>query len=370
MEAVAHEDIRPAVAVVIDPRDRRAVVASFLGQQMRVVTEIPAAQVRIKPRTGRRGQQQIGQSVSVVVRPHCGTAAGQVARDRDLVQRLPAVLQQSNFRRPDETKVDLAIAVEVNRRDSLCVGINPRKCGVVRESRQTIETAEIVAAEAHEITLFVVIIQLQARAQPLNFGAPKMQVILVAIDHARYDHFLASENVGDGIAELVDVAGKGAKQERLTVAHVPPFAARVALVPVGPNARLAGAAVVEHDSKLARLSPVHRVLPLARMETRLGDVVLDDIGRVLALDVAHLGIDDEVLFLVNLVHLDEDDVGRQVDDLAEAVRGFNVSEGERGRKDGETEQSDEMAGGSNAHRVSFLDGSLESSLHAIFIPLV
>ena len=51
---------------------------------------------------------------------------------------------------------------------------------------------------------------------------------------------------------------EAAQQERFAVTEVPPVAAGVGLIPVVADARLAGAAVVEEDGRLADLGPVHR----------------------------------------------------------------------------------------------------------------
>ncbi len=90
---------------------------------------------------------------------------------------------------------------------------------------------------------------------------------------------------------------------------------------------------MEEDRLLALLGPVHHILPFARVEAVLTDVVLDLIGRVLALDVFELLEDDEVLLLVDLHDLDEDDVGRFLDDLSQRIRGLHVGVREgRGQK--------------------------------------
>src|SRR5262249_41006592 len=102
-------------------------------------------------------------------------------------------------------------------------------------------------------------------------------------------------------------------------------AAAVGLIPPGADAGLAGAAVVEEDRELAGLGPVHLRLPLVGAEPAAADVVLDEFLRVLALDVADLAVDDEVLFAVHLFDAHEEAVGGLVDAGAEAHGGFDVS---------------------------------------------
>src|SRR5262249_32162160 len=93
---------------------------------------------------------------------------------------------------------------------------------------------------------------------------------------------------------------------------------------VAADARLAGSAVVEEDRLLADLSPGHDVLPLALVEATLADVVLDLHAVVLALEVAHLLVEDQSPLLVDFGHLDEDDVGRLLAGTSQRVRDFDV----------------------------------------------
>src|SRR5215471_18915965 len=105
------------------------------------------------------------------------------------------------------------------------------------------------------------------------------------------------------------------------MAVVPPFAAGVRLVPPSADARLARPAIVEENGELARLGPLDRRLPFVGPQTAAADVVLDDVGRVLALDILDLAVDDDVLLLVGRLDADQDNVGRLGDDGAEAHRG-------------------------------------------------
>src|SRR5207244_4228376 len=97
----------------------------------------------------------------------------------------------------------------------------------------------------------------------------------------------AGDHLGGGRGQFFGVAAERAQEVRLAVTHGPPVAG-VALVPVPADAGFAGPAVVEDDGQLARLGPFHHVLPLARVEAVGADVVLDDVGGVRPLEVAHL----------------------------------------------------------------------------------
>src|SRR5262249_6839742 len=130
-------------------------------------------------------------------------------------------------------------------------------------------------------------------------GLAIVQVFLVAVHHARNDDFFVVIHLRHDADELFRWAAIAAQEERFAVAVVPPLAAGVGLVPPGADAGFAGAAVMEHDRHLAGLGPFHLRLPLIGAETAEADVVLDDIAVVLAFDVLHLAINDNVLGLVN-----------------------------------------------------------------------
>ena len=106
--------------------------------------------------------------------------------------------------------------------------------------------------------------------------------------------------------------------------HPPPVTVGVGLVPIRANAGLAGAAVVEKDCGLADFRPLHRVLPLARMEAASADVVLDDVRRMLAFDVAHLAINDQIVLPIHLLDAQHHDVRGQRANEAETVRRFDI----------------------------------------------
>src|SRR5262249_1055268 len=88
--------------------------------------------------------------------------------------------------------------------------------------------------------------------------------------------------------------------------------------------------VVEEDGDLAGLGPVHGVLPLVGPDAAAADVVLDDVGRVLALEVLDLAIEDQVLFPIHFLHAHHHDVAGELDDLAQAVRRLDVGGAGRG----------------------------------------
>src|SRR5262249_34759815 len=177
---------------------------------------------------------------------------------------------------------------------------------------------EARAAPADELALGVLVLELEADLEPLDFGPAVVQVLLVAVHHARGDGLAAGEQLADDGGQLLGRAAEGAQQVGLAVAVVPPFAAAVGLVPPVADAGLAGAAVVDPDGALARLGPVHLRLPLVGAQPAAADVVLDDLLRVLALHVADLAVDDQVLLAVHLLDAHEQDVGGLGDDGAEA----------------------------------------------------
>ncbi len=107
--------------------------------------------------------------------------------------------------------------------------------------------------------------------------------------------------------------------------QAPPLAFLVALIPVSTDAGLAGPAIVEEDGNPALLGPAHDVLPFARMEAALADVVLDLILWMLALEVLDLAEEDQALFLVDLGHLHQNDMGGILDDKAQRMWGFHVA---------------------------------------------
>src|ERR1019366_4435331 len=114
----------------------------------------------------------------------------------------------------------------------------------------------------------------------LNFRAAIVQVLLVAVDHAGSDGFLALQHLLDDASQLLGIAAKRAQEIRLSVFVIPPVAAAVRLIPPGADAGLAGAAIMEEDGSLARLGPVHLRLPFVGADAALEDVMLDDLLRM------------------------------------------------------------------------------------------
>ena len=70
MEAVGEQNVRLAVAVEIAPRCRGQVIGEFLRQAVRIVLELPLAEIREESRTGRCREQEIGKAVAIVIGPH------------------------------------------------------------------------------------------------------------------------------------------------------------------------------------------------------------------------------------------------------------------------------------------------------------
>jgi hypothetical protein len=240
-------------------------------------------------------------------------------------------LQQEHLVAADQAQVLLAVAVEIDDADRLGLRIDPAHRRDVREALHAHEAAEVLAAPAEEVALRIVIQQFEADLEALDLGPAIVQVFLVAVDHARGGDLLALQHLIDDAGEFVGVAAEAAQQERLGVAVVPPFAAGVGLIPPGADAGLRRAALIEEDGRLARLRPVHLRLPLVGAQAAAADVVLDDVGRVLALDVADLAVDDEVLVPVERFDAHEDDVRRLLHDGAKAHRRLDVSAARAGQ---------------------------------------
>ena len=108
------------------------------------------------------------------------------------------------------------------------------------------------------------------------------------------------------------------------MAHPPPVAVGVGLVPIGADAGFASAAVVEKDGSLADFRPFHRVLPFPWVEAASPNVVLDNVRRMLTFDVAHFAIDNQVVLTIHLFDTKHNDVGGQSANKAEAVGSFDI----------------------------------------------
>ena len=85
------------------------------------------------------------------------------------------------------------------------------------EAGHAVQPAKILAAPADKITLGVVILQLQADAQPLDLGPAVVQVLFVSVDHARGDDFAASEHLGHDAGQLFRLAAEAPQKEGLGV---------------------------------------------------------------------------------------------------------------------------------------------------------
>src|SRR5262249_35411436 len=140
----------------------------------------------------------------------------------------------------------------------------------------------------------------------------------------------------------------------LAVAMVPPVAALVALVPVLADARFARCAVVEEDGEFADLGPFDRRLGLELIEAADADVVLDLIARVLALEVRDLFKNDELLFLVDALHLHENDIRRLVDRARQSIQLLDVTQS--GHDESEEAENEENVEKARTHGIA-LQGS-------------
>jgi len=136
------------------------------------------------------------------------------------------------------------------------------------------------------------------------------------------DDVLALEQFLDGFTETFDLAAVGGGTGRARPwLWFPPFTAGVGLIPVGADAGLAGR---------RRLWNMMAILPgsahsigmrfsLSLKAAQRRRCVFDDVGGVLALEVEQLLVIDELAFLVDLLDLEDEDVGRLIDDARERV---------------------------------------------------
>jgi hypothetical protein len=292
-----------------------------------------------------------GRPVAVAVGPHRRPRPAGEPRQRRLGEAVAAVLEQHHLVRPAQADVRFAVVIKVDRGDRLGLGVELVERRVPVEARHALQPADVLAAPPDEVALRVVVELLEAGLHPLDAGRPLVDRLLVAVHHARDDHLLAVQDLGDEPGELLDLAGVAPQHERLAVRHAPPLPLRVRLVPRRAEVRLAGPAVVEEDGRLADLRPPHDLLPLARAQPAAADVVLDLGLRVLAFHVLNLGIDDEVLLAVHLRHLHDDDVGGLADDVGEGDGHLDVGlrlrrgpqDGDRGERAGEQQAAEERA---------------------------
>src|SRR5262249_31488837 len=147
------------------------------------------AEIREELEAVQRGQDQIGLAVAVVIRPY-GRASAKDAGQKRLAHGFAAILQQHDLVAPDEAEVLFAVAVKVDDGNRLGFGIDAADRRDMGKAGHALEPAEIFAAPADEIALRVVILNLQARFHPLDFGAAIVQILLVAVHHARDNNFL------------------------------------------------------------------------------------------------------------------------------------------------------------------------------------
>ena len=84
---------------------------------------------------------------------------------------------------------------------------------------------------------------------------------------------------------------------------------------------------MKHHGGLPDLGPSHDVLPFARVETGLPDVVLHHVAGLLAFEVGDFGVNDEVLLAVHFIDAEDDDVCGVGDDFTEGKRHLHVGAG-------------------------------------------
>src|SRR5262249_55374526 len=149
------------------------VVGGLVRQQVAVVAEGVLTEVSEQLRAARGGQQQARTAAAVVIGPDAGTTAAH-AGQRRFAERIAAGLQQDSPAAADQAEVGLAVAVEVHRGNRLGLRVHTRERRIVRETRQAVDPAEVLAAPADEVTLLVVVAQLEAGLEALNLGFAKV----------------------------------------------------------------------------------------------------------------------------------------------------------------------------------------------------
>ncbi len=95
---------------------------------------------------------------------------------------------------------------------------------------------------------------------------------------------------------------------------------------------------MEEYGGLADFRPLHRVLPLARMKASAADVVLDHVRGVLAFDITHFAINDQIILPVDLLNAKHHDVGGKCADETETVRRLDIGMGGARKKKPETKK--------------------------------
>ena len=210
MESVAEKNVGPAVAVVINPRGGREVIASLFRKQMTVIAE-SVAEVGEQFGSGGRGQEQVGLAVAVIISPDGGAAAADRPGQTDFAQRFAAVLQKRDLAAADEAQIRFAVAVEIDAGNGLSLRIDPAQSRKVSESGHAVEPDEIFAAPADEVALGIVILQLETGFEPLNPRPPQVQIILVAVYHAGHDHFLAGDDIRRRCGKFIHITSEAAQ---------------------------------------------------------------------------------------------------------------------------------------------------------------
>ena len=323
-ESVGQQDVGPFVAVVIEPGCRRDVVIRFLRQKSGVVFESgPLIGQQLWSRRCR--EQQVRLAIGIEVRP-VGRACSTGMRQRQFAERRAVHLQEGHAAQSVETKIRLAVAIDVSHRDPLSLRPDRGDSRNMREAGHAGDRAEVVAAPAREVALRVVVLQLEAGFHPLNSRGAKLQRHLVPIDHAGDDDLLASEHRLHDADQLVRRPGIAAEQIWLAVAHVPPLATGVGLIPIVADAGLAGSTVVEEDGRLAGFRPLHDRLPFAFMKSGASDVVLDHLAGQRPLQILHLAEQNQVLLPINLLDPQHRDRRRFLHDAPQRVGNLDVSQ--------------------------------------------
>ena len=124
MEAVGQENVRPSVAIVVDPGGGGEVIVGLLWQQVAVIAEA-VAEVGEQFRPGGRGQEQVRFAVAVVVGPDGSATAADRTGKADFAQGFATVLQETDLAASDQAQVRLTVAVEIDASDGLGLRIDP-----------------------------------------------------------------------------------------------------------------------------------------------------------------------------------------------------------------------------------------------------
>ena len=196
----------------------------------------------------------------------------------------------------------------------------------MREARHRRDRPEFLHAPPGKIAIRNIVLDLQARLEPLELGGAELQGVLVAVHHARHGGLLPGQNLLDGNRAFLRLAAERAEQVRFGMAHRPPVAG-INLVPIPVDAGFTRAAVVKEDGDLPDFGPGHHILPLARLKPAVRDVVLDRFAGVGAFEIAHLAVDDRVFVPVHGLDAHDNNVGRFVADPAEGVKRLDIGGG-------------------------------------------